>query len=65
MKSLETGVATGFQPWGGGRGEFLSSKTFSGIRNKSKEKGQTLKKKGTKARGGGDRPLAPVGPEIT
>ena len=38
-------MATGFQPE---RGEiFLGTKLFSGIGNKSKEKGVKLKKKGT------------------
>ena len=31
-------------------GDFLRNKTFSGIRNKSNEKGLKLKKKGTNSR---------------
>ena len=41
---IGTGVDSGFQPWGGGR-DFFSNNSFSGIRNKSKEKGSNSREK--------------------
>ena len=42
--ALASGAATGVQPRGG---QIFRTKTFSGIRNNSKEKGPKLKKKST------------------
>ena len=41
---MDAGTATGFQPEGGGGGDFFGITLLKGIRNNSQEKGTKLKK---------------------